>query len=58
MSDIHKISLDFSSKLIHKLVGSQTVRWNPLLTCLIDLAEELEQLGLVYYDVTALVMLR
>jgi hypothetical protein len=35
------------------MVGSEVVGWNPLLSSLVTLAEQLEELGLVYHDGTA-----
>ena len=35
---------------LHKMVGDEVVGWNPFLASLISLAQELESLGLVYYN--------
>ena len=35
------------------MVGDETVTLNPILASMFELAEELEQLGLVYHDGTA-----
>jgi len=50
LTSLYKNGFGFSSRPICKMVDDKVVGWNLLLTSLIDLAEELEKLGLVYHD--------